>query len=229
MPLTVGNDGAFGGVGEAQPRARLGDRRRGDAGARLGARLGVHRRARVASVGRHAGRHGDGAHGGAAAPAGRQAVQVRLRPQLGLRRALHDAGRPALPARGEAGRAIPTIRWVGRPTRRRRRRWRCAAWPSPATRWRWSCSTSRRAPWATTSPTWCWPSIPSSWSSAGASWIRRAPPRLSASAISRSSRDTARPHLWPVQRERLRILPSTLGELSQAIGAALVALYSARS
>ena len=41
--------------------------------------------------------------------------------------------------------------------------------------------------------------------------------------------DTARPHLWPVQRERLRILPSTLGELSQAIGAALVALYSARS
>ena len=41
--------------------------------------------------------------------------------------------------------------------------------------------------------------------------------------------ETARPHLWPVQRERLRVLPSTLGELSQAIGAALVALYSARS
>jgi glucokinase len=41
--------------------------------------------------------------------------------------------------------------------------------------------------------------------------------------------ETARPNLWPVQRERLRILPSTLGELSQAIGAALVALYSARS
>ena len=41
--------------------------------------------------------------------------------------------------------------------------------------------------------------------------------------------DTARPHLWPVQRERLRVLPSTLGELSQAIGAALVALYSGRS
>jgi glucokinase len=38
-------------------------------------------------------------------------------------------------------------------------------------------------------------------------------------------RETARPHLWPVQRERLTILPSTLGELSQAIGAALVALY----
>jgi glucokinase len=41
-------------------------------------------------------------------------------------------------------------------------------------------------------------------------------------------RDTARPHLWPVQRERLTILPSTLGELSQAIGAALVALYRSR-
>ena len=37
--------------------------------------------------------------------------------------------------------------------------------------------------------------------------------------------ETARPYLWPVQRERLTILPSTLGELSQAIGAALVALY----
>jgi len=42
-------------------------------------------------------------------------------------------------------------------------------------------------------------------------------------------RDTARPHLWPVQRERLTILPSTLGELSQAIGAALVALYRNRT
>jgi glucokinase len=41
-------------------------------------------------------------------------------------------------------------------------------------------------------------------------------------------RDTARPHLWPVQRERITILPSTLGELSQAIGAALVALYRSR-
>jgi len=42
-------------------------------------------------------------------------------------------------------------------------------------------------------------------------------------------RETARPHLWPVQRERLTILPSTLGELSQAIGAALVALYRSRT
>src|SRR3954447_5017309 len=37
--------------------------------------------------------------------------------------------------------------------------------------------------------------------------------------------DTARPYLWPQQRDRVTILPSTLGELSQAIGAALVALY----
>ena len=41
-------------------------------------------------------------------------------------------------------------------------------------------------------------------------------------------RDTARPYLWPVQRDRLTVLPSTLGELSQAIGAALVALYRNR-
>jgi glucokinase len=41
-------------------------------------------------------------------------------------------------------------------------------------------------------------------------------------------RETARPHLWPVQRDRLTVLPSTLGELSQAIGAALVALYRNR-
>jgi glucokinase len=40
--------------------------------------------------------------------------------------------------------------------------------------------------------------------------------------------DTARPNLWPVQRDRLRILPSTLGELSQAIGAALVARVGSR-
>jgi glucokinase len=40
--------------------------------------------------------------------------------------------------------------------------------------------------------------------------------------------ETARPHLWPVQRDHVTILPSTLGELSQAIGAALVALYRSR-
>lgn len=41
-------------------------------------------------------------------------------------------------------------------------------------------------------------------------------------------RDTVRPNLWPVQRESVTILASTLGELSQAIGAALVALYRNR-
>jgi glucokinase len=39
--------------------------------------------------------------------------------------------------------------------------------------------------------------------------------------------ETARTYLWPTQRERLRIVPASLGELSQAIGAALVALYRA--
>ncbi|HEY4301317.1 MAG TPA: ROK family protein [Candidatus Didemnitutus sp.] len=39
-------------------------------------------------------------------------------------------------------------------------------------------------------------------------------------------REAALPYLWPAQRERMKIVPATLGELSQAIGAALVALYS---
>src|SRR5262249_3968503 len=42
----------------------------------------------------------------------------------------------------------------------------------------------------------------------------------------RNLREAALPYLWPAQRERMKIVPATLGELSQAIGAALVALYS---
>ena len=38
-------------------------------------------------------------------------------------------------------------------------------------------------------------------------------------------RSTALPYLWPAQRETLRIVPAVLGDLSQAIGAALAALY----
>ena len=38
-------------------------------------------------------------------------------------------------------------------------------------------------------------------------------------------RETALPYLWPVQRNTLKIVPAALGELSQAIGAALVTLY----
>ena len=42
-------------------------------------------------------------------------------------------------------------------------------------------------------------------------------------------RETAQPYLWPTQRSRLVIVPAALGDLSQSIGAALVALYSSRS
>ncbi len=42
-------------------------------------------------------------------------------------------------------------------------------------------------------------------------------------------RETAHPFLWTAQRERLTIVPAALGDLSQAIGAALVALYQARA
>jgi glucokinase len=41
-------------------------------------------------------------------------------------------------------------------------------------------------------------------------------------------RETAHPHLWPAQRERLKVVPAALGEMSQAIGAALAALYSSK-
>ena len=40
--------------------------------------------------------------------------------------------------------------------------------------------------------------------------------------------ETAAPYLWPTQREGLTIVPASLGDLSQAIGAALVALYRSR-
>jgi predicted NBD/HSP70 family sugar kinase len=41
-------------------------------------------------------------------------------------------------------------------------------------------------------------------------------------------RDAAMPYLWPAQRERIRIVPATLGDLSQSIGAALVALFTSK-
>lgn len=40
---------------------------------------------------------------------------------------------------------------------------------------------------------------------------------------------TAEPYLWPVQRTQIKVSPATLGDLSQAIGGALAALYTARS
>jgi glucokinase len=40
-------------------------------------------------------------------------------------------------------------------------------------------------------------------------------------------RETADPYLWPAQRTHLQVVPAVLGDLSQAIGAALVALYRA--
>lgn len=42
-------------------------------------------------------------------------------------------------------------------------------------------------------------------------------------------RETALPFLWPPQRSSINIIPASLGDLSQAIGAALVALYQSRS
>jgi len=41
-------------------------------------------------------------------------------------------------------------------------------------------------------------------------------------------RETAGLYLWPAQRETIKIVPASLGELSQAIGAALAALFQQR-
>ena len=41
--------------------------------------------------------------------------------------------------------------------------------------------------------------------------------------------EIALPQLWPAQRGSIRIIPAVLGELSQAIGAALLALYQSRN
>lgn len=41
----------------------------------------------------------------------------------------------------------------------------------------------------------------------------------------RQIREAANPYFWPAQRKGIKIVPAALGELSQAIGAALVALY----
>jgi glucokinase len=41
-------------------------------------------------------------------------------------------------------------------------------------------------------------------------------------------RANAREYLWPYQRDAITIVPAALGDLSQAIGAALTALYKAR-
>ncbi len=41
-------------------------------------------------------------------------------------------------------------------------------------------------------------------------------------------REAAEPYLWPAQRTTMQFVPASLGDLSQAIGAALVALYQSR-
>jgi glucokinase len=45
----------------------------------------------------------------------------------------------------------------------------------------------------------------------------------------RQIREAAEPYFWPAQRKSIKIVPAVLGELSQAIGAALVALYRQRA
>ena len=75
-----------------------------DARARLGPGLRLYRPQRAAARRRHDFRHGGGAHAGAAAPARRRALSLRMRADVGVRRGLHDARGLALPAGGGAKR-----------------------------------------------------------------------------------------------------------------------------
>jgi glucokinase len=45
----------------------------------------------------------------------------------------------------------------------------------------------------------------------------------------RLMREAANPYLWPAQRARMKIVAASLGELSQAIGAALVSMYTTKA
>ena len=166
VPLVVGNDGAFGGVGEAH---RV--RGSGTGGVLMlapGSGLGsafIDARGLPLAGDTLAGM--ETAH--MAAPLhllGAKPYPVRLRPDLGLRRALHDAGGPALSAGGAPGVAArsPARQVDGHAQEEGAGAARAGS--ERATRWPSSCSISRPAPWATTSPTWRWRSIPSSSSSA---------------------------------------------------------------
>jgi glucokinase len=42
-------------------------------------------------------------------------------------------------------------------------------------------------------------------------------------------RKSAQPYLWPAQRKQIKMVPAVLGDLSQAIGAALAALHQSRA
>ena len=66
---------------------------------------------------------------------------------------------------------------------------------------------------------------PSSWSLAGGLMDPEATTEAFRERYLQTVLETARPHLWPAQRSRLTVVPAALGDLSQAIGAALVALY----
>ena len=212
--------------GAARARRRHG--RRADARAGLGPRDGVHRRARPAAAGRHAGGNGDRAHAGGAAPAGREAVS-----------------RAGAAAPGAASSC--TRRWRACPTC-----WPKGCPPIPTIRSRTSTQTPKEKALALRGLAQKGDPLAVELFDfqARAMGLHIAnlvlvldpefvviggglmDPENTTDAFRARYldlvRETARPHLWPVQRDRLTVVPSTLGELSQAIGAALVALYRSR-
>ena len=228
MPLVVGNDGAFGGVGEAQRVRGTGTGGVLMLAPGLGPGHRVHRRARPAAAGRHAGGHGDRAHAGGAAPAGREAV-------------------PRAAAAGPGAASSSTRRSPACPTC-----WPRSCPPYPDHPLATSTQTPKEKALALRGLAQKGDALAVELFDfqARAMGLHIAnlvlaldpefvviggglmDPENTTDAFRARYldlvRETARPHLWPVQRERLTIVPSTLGELSQAIGAALVALYRSR-
>ncbi len=111
LPLVVGNDGNLRRRGRGAARARQHQGHRHDAHARLRPRRGVRRRGRSAARRRHARRHGSRPHAAAAVHLlglNRQAVHLRLRTRLGLRRSLHDHFRLCRNCSRKKSKIIPT-------------------------------------------------------------------------------------------------------------------------
>ena len=198
------------GRGAARTRRRL--RNCGYACPGLGPGLRVHRPSWSAARGRYPGRDGRRAHAGRAARARRQAVSMRLRPDLGLHRGVHHTLRPAVPA-GRKARPAPRPRAGALRARVcASERWHCAAWPSRAIQLAVEIFDFQAR--ALGHP--C--RQPGDGARPAVRRHRRRPDgpagddaRPSASAISASFANSALPYLWPAQREQLADRPGDAG------------------
>ena len=140
--------------GRSAACARARRRHRRDAGSGFRPWLCVRRSHGAAARRRHSGRHGGCPRARAPAPARRQAVSVRVRSDVGVRRGVHDASRDSRTCSPSGSSAVPITIWPARRSGRKSARSRCEGSRRRAMPLRSSCSTSRPTRWACTSPTW---------------------------------------------------------------------------